>query len=520
LIEEANMGELSVSAVQRDASERDSVADDRTSLLPVLCIAAAAGVLHILTNGRYGFHRDELQFLSDARHLDWGYVSYPPLTPFIERVALSLFGLSMVGLRLFSVIAQVLVIVVSALMARDLGGGRLAQFTTALVVALSPLPIFEATEFQYTSYAFLWWVLAVWFTIRLLKTDNPRWWLAIGAALGLGLMTKYAIVFYIAGILAGMAFTPARRYFTSKWFWAGVGLALLIFLPNIIWLVRHDFISYKFLQHIHVRDVGEGRADGFLLNQFLVCANVFAVPVWLMGLYAFLRNRRYRMVAWMYLVPLLVFWIDKGRFYYVAEAYPMLLAMGSVACERWLTRIPRWPRLTVEAVFFAGVLFAGGYFFAGWVPLASDGPLRDFALKHSEDLREEIGWDELVKNIAAVRDSLPADRQNTVGILVGNYGEQGAIELLGSAYHLPMPMSMTNSAWLRGYPTPPPSTVIIIGSSREWIEKNFTGCRIAGNTGNSLGVKNEESEYHKDIFVCGPPRQPWPVFWKEHERFG
>jgi len=314
LIEEANMGELSVSAVQRDASERDSVADDRTSLLPVLCIAAAAGVLHILTNGRYGFHRDELQFLSDARHLDWGYVSYPPLTPFIERVALSLFGLSMVGLRLFSVIAQVLVIVVSALMARDLGGGRLAQFTTALVVALSPLPIFEATEFQYTSYAFLWWVLAVWFTIRLLKTDNPRWWLAIGAALGLGLMTKYAIVFYIAGILAGMAFTPARRYFTSKWFWAGVGLALLIFLPNIIWLVRHDFISYKFLQHIHVRDVGEGRADGFLLNQFLVCANVFAVPVWLMGLYAFLRDRRYRMVAWMYLVPLLGFWIDKGRF--------------------------------------------------------------------------------------------------------------------------------------------------------------------------------------------------------------
>ena len=214
------MAELSVSATGMTVSAVTQTRRPAIPFFPFLCIAAAAGLLHILTNGRYGFHRDELQFLSDARHLDWGYVSYPPLTPFIERISLGLFGLSMVGLRMFSVIAQMLVIVVSALMARDLGGGRLAQVTTALTVALSPLPIFEATEFQYTSFAFLWWVLAAWFTIRLLKTENPRWWIAIGAALGLGLMTKYAIVFYIAGILVGMAFTPARRYFASKWFWA------------------------------------------------------------------------------------------------------------------------------------------------------------------------------------------------------------------------------------------------------------------------------------------------------------
>ncbi len=166
------MAELSVSAGTSNHT-LSNVSTRTTSLLPVLCIAAAAALVHILTNGRYGFHRDELQFLSDARHLDWGYVSYPPLTPFIERIGLSLFGLSMIGLRMFSVIAQAAVIVVSGLMARDLGGGRLAQFATALAVALSPLPIFEATEFQYTSYAFLWWVLVAWFTIRLLKTENP-----------------------------------------------------------------------------------------------------------------------------------------------------------------------------------------------------------------------------------------------------------------------------------------------------------------------------------------------------------
>jgi hypothetical protein len=512
------VAELSVSRTPGDLTRSDP--DTRTSLLPVFCIAIAAALVHISTNGRYGFHRDELQFLSDARHLDWGYVSYPPLTPFIQHIGLSLFGLSLIGLRMFSVIAQAAVIVVSGLMARDLGGGRLAQVTTALAVALSPLPIFEATEFQYTSFAFLWWVLAAWFTIRLLKTENPRYWLAIGAALGLGLMTKYAIVFYIAGILVGMALSPARRYFASKWFWSGVALALLIFLPNLVWLIQHDFISYKFLQHIHTRDVGEGRADGYLLYQFLVCANLFSAPVWLIGLYTFLRDRRYRMIAFMYLVPFAVFWIDKGRFYYLAEAYPVLIAMGAVTSERWLARIPLWTQRTIEVVFFAGLFTCGAYFFAGWVPFAASGPLRDFALKHSEDLREEIGWDEMVKAVANVRDSLSPDQQASLGILVGNYGEQGAIELFGPAYHLPPPISMTNSAWLRGYPSPPPSTLIVVGSSREWADKNFTACRLAGHIGNSLGVQNEESKYHADFFLCGPPRQPWPVFWKDHERFG
>ena len=509
-----------MSTIQMDRTSGRAGTEPRGALGVLLALATAVAAIHIATNGRYGFHRDELQFLSDASHLDWGYVAYPPLTPFIERISLGLFGLSLAGLRLFSVIAQAMAIVVSGRMARELGGGRLAQIATALAVALSPLPIFEATEFQYTSFAMLWWVLVTWFTIRLLKTGNPRWWLAIGVVLGLGLLTKYAIVFYIAGILVGMAFSASRRYFASRWFWAGVAVALLIFLPNLIWLVRHDFISYRFLQHIHARDVGEGRAEGFLPYQFLVCANLLAAPVWLIGLYGFLRDRRYRVLAWMYLVPLLIFWIDKGRFYYLAEAYPALLAMGAVACERWLARIPVWARRTVEIVFFQGLVVCGAYFFAGWVPLASHGLLRSFALAHSEDLREEIGWTELVQTVASIRDSLPADEQASFGVLVGNYGEQGAIEMLGPTYHLPQPVSMTNSAWLRGYPIPPPTTLIVVGFSRESADRAFTGCRLAGHNGNPEGVNNEESQYHPDIFVCGSPRLPWPEFWRRYQSFG
>lgn len=240
-------------------------------------------------------------------------------------------------------------------------------------------------------------------------------------------------------------------------------MALLIFLPNLIWLVRHDFISYDFLRHIHARDVGEGRADGFLRDQFSVCTNFFAVPLWLLGLVAYLRDRRYRMLAWMYLVPLALFFFGKGRGYYMAAAYPMLLAMGAAAGERQLDRWPKLGRWALEAVLFSGLALCGAYTFAVILPLQSSGPLRDFALKMNGDLREEFGWNEMVKTVAGIRDSLPPDQQAHLGITTGNYGEYGAIDMLGPAYGLPAPIGTVNSEWLRGYPTPQPTTIIVLG---------------------------------------------------------
>ncbi len=489
-------------------------------MFAVAGIALVVTVIHLLTNNRYGFHRDELQFLSDARHLDWGFVAYPPFTPFVERIGLEIFGVSMVGLRFFSMIAQALAIVVTGLMAWELGGGRLAQVSAALVVATSGLPVFEGTEFQYSTFDYLWWVLIAYFLIRMLKTDDPRWWLGIGATIGLGLETKYSICFFIAGILGGMLLTSARRYFLSGWFWGGVGVALLIFLPNFLWQVRHGFISYHFLQHIHVRDVGEGRANGFWRDQFLICTNMFVAPIWIAGAVAFLMDRRYRMLGWMYVIPVLLFFFGKGRGYYVAPAYPMLFAMGAVVGERWVGSMRRGWRLVVEGVFFTALAAWAVFVYALIVPLTTSGPVKEFALKNNGDLREEIGWDELVKNVAGIRDSLPPEQRASVGVLVGNYGEAGAVEILGPAYHLPAPISMTNSAWLRGYPTPQPTTLIVVGFSRESADKVFTACTLAGHNGNSEGVKNEESEYHPDIFVCGPPRMPWAEFWRTHQRYG
>ena len=507
-------GALPVSYTQPDS------AASRADQAILLAIAAAVALLHIFTNGRYGFHRDELQFLSDARHLDWGFVAYPPFTPFVERIALSLFGLSLVVLRLFSVIAQAIVIVVGGLMARDLGGNRLAEVTAALSVGLSGLPLFEATEFQYTSFSFFWWILVCWFTLRLLKSENPRWWIAIGACVGFALLTKYSVIFFIAGLLAGLVLTPARTHFKSAWFWAGVAIALLVFLPNVVWLVHHDFISYHFLQHIHARDVSEGRAEGYWKYQFLLDINAFAIPLWLAGLIACFRNSRCRILAWMYAVPVLLFWIGKGRFYYVAEAYPAMIAMGTVAAERWLVSRPTWLWRSIATAFFAGLFAFGAYYAAILIPFASSGPLRDFALSHNGDLREEIGWDELVRTIAQIRDSLPPEQQAHLGITTGNYGEYGAIDVLGRAYGLPEPIGTNNSEWLRGYPSPPPTTLIVLGLNRQQADSIFTGCRLAGHNGNLEGIRNEESVNHPDIFVCGAPRIPWPQLWQEHKDFG
>ena len=506
---------------QLDAhSSANKATHPSANTIAVAGIALTIAVVHLLTNNRYGFHRDELQTLSDALHLDWGFVAYPPLTPFLERICLGIFGVSLVGLRLFSVIAQAAAVFITGLMARELGAGRWAQATTALGVAVSPLPLFEGTEFQYTSLDYLWWVLIAYFVIRLLKTENPRWCLAIGAVIGVGLMTKYTMAFSVAGILVGLLLTRARRFLASQWFWAGAALALLIFLPNLIWQLRHDFISLHFLQHIHTRDVGEGRANGFWRAQFLVCANRFAAPLWILGLIGFLRSSRYRALAWMYVIPLAIFWLAKGRGYYTGAAYPMLMAMGASMSEGWLRLLPRLWRGTIQTAYVIALAAWGVYVATVILPLASGGPLKERALNNNGDLREEIGWNELVKTVAGIRDSLPPEQRQNVGVVVGNYGEQGAIEILGRAYQLPAPISGTNSAWLRGYPAVPPSNLIVLGFGRKYVERTFTSCQLAGHITNPDGVHNEEINDHPDIFVCGAPRAPWPEFWNKFQNFG
>ena len=176
-------------------------------VVTLICLAAATVIVHVLTGGRYGFHRDELATLQDARHLAWGYVAYPPVTPFFARIALELFGTSLAGFRLFAAVAQAAAVVLTGLMARELGGTRWAQLVAA--TAAVPFCLGGGALMQYLSFDYLCWVLTAYFTLRLLKSDDPRWWIAIGSSIGLGMLSKYTMPFFVAGLVVGVLATDS-----------------------------------------------------------------------------------------------------------------------------------------------------------------------------------------------------------------------------------------------------------------------------------------------------------------------
>jgi 4-amino-4-deoxy-L-arabinose transferase-like glycosyltransferase len=490
-------------------------------VVTLVYLATVTVIVHVLTGGRYGFHRDELATLEDARHLAWGYVAYPPVTPFFARTALELFGTSLAGFRLFAAVAQAVALVLTGLMARELSGTRWAQLVAA--TAAVPFCLGGGALMQYLSFDYLCWVLTAYFTLRLLKSDDPRWWIAIGSSIGLGMLSKYTMPFFIAGLVVAVLATDLRKHLKNKWLWWGVVVSVVIFLPNLIWQAQHNFVSLDFLQNIHARDVREGKARGFLPGQLKV--TLFAFPLCMAGLYFYLfspRGKRFRMLGWMYVVPLLLFVIAKGREYYVAPAYPMLYAAGSVAAEAWLESArPSWAsilRRLVWTVLVVDIAIAAAF----TLPLA---PVNSAWFMMAREVNgdfqcEEIGWPELVETVAHIRDSLPTQDRVHLGILATNYGEAGAVNLYGTQYGLPRAISGVNSFSERGYGNPPPQVVIVLGLPREFVDKKFAACQLAARSWNRFKVPNEETLQHPDIFVCRGLLQSWPEFWKDFRSFG
>ena len=481
--------------------------------------AIATILVHLLTANRYGWHRDELAMFDDARHLAWGYVVYPPVTPFFARIALTLFGTSLVGFRFFAALVQALAVYLTGLMARELGGQREAQILAAL--AAVPFCLGGGALMQYISFDYICWVLTAYCMIRLLRTHNPRWLLYGGVAIAFGMLSKYTMAFFVCGVLGGLLLTSARRFFLSKWFWAGLAAAVLIFLPNLLWQLRHDFVSLDFLRFLHERDVTAGLTRDFLPDQLL--QTLFAIPLWIVGLWFYLFSKqgfRFRALGWMYFLTLALFVIAKSRGYYLAPAYPMLYAAGAVVCENFFTRAhDTWAQFLRPALCTALILSIVGAM-AIALPIA---PIKSrwwyAASAIDTALPEQIGWPEFVATIAQIRDSLPADHREKVGILAGNYGEVGAISLYGPRFGLPPAISGVNSSWERGYGSPPPETLIIAGFWKEFVDDHFSSCRVAAKVWNSYGIENEETFEHPYIFVCGPPLKGWPEFWKDFQMF-
>lgn len=494
-----------------------------SDLIPILLFAAAKVLFHLLTNDGYGFHRDELATIDDAKHLAWGYVAYPPVTPFFGWLALLVGDATPAVMRFLPSVAQSVVLVLAALIARHFGGGRRAQWIAALATAIVPVSLAASALYQYVAFDFLWWVLIAYCVVRLAASGDPRWWVPIGIAIGLGVMTKYTILLYLAGIVVGFLATDLRRHIRSGWLWTGVALSLLIVAPHLVWQWQHDFITADFLEHIRARDVRIGRTDGFVSDQFLTASNPLTVPLWIAGLVSLFVARRFakfRIVGWMAVVPFVLFLIMRGRGYYMAPAYPMLLAAGATQLSAWLdTRTVPVRRGAFAAVLV--LLIAGASAAVVALPIAPLGsPLFAFASRENGDLREEVGWPELVAEVARIHRSLPAEERAQTGVFCSNYGEAGAVNLYGPAHGLPAAISNVNSYWLRGPGANPQPDMIVLGARREDLEPFFESVTLAGRTPVVAGVQNEETTRHPEIFLCRGIRQPWHQVWKSIRGFG
>ena len=482
-------------------------------------------LLQVPTNGQYGFHQDELVTMDIAtRQLAWGYVAWPPVTPLLARLALSLFGLSPIGLRFFAVLAESLVMLLAGLMVRDLGGRRWAQILAAVAVATSPISIVQAGLFQYETLDYFCWVLLAFMVIRLLKTEDPRWWLGIGASIGLGMMTKYTLAFSVIGLLVGVLATRNRQYITNPWLWGAAALALVIWLPNLIWQFQNHWISLYFLASIHGRDVQAGLTGTFLTDQLLFNFNPVMLFLVIAGLYYFFFSpvgKRYRLMGWMYVVPFLLLILIQGKGYYVAAAYPMLAAGGAVWWEARINRMVnqrgarvwRWISWSVLSAFALLLI-------ATELPVAPLGSAWwDTVSKSNTELKSEVGWPELAQQVARAYESLPADEKSGAAILTLSAGEVGSVDMYGPAYGLPKAISGFNSYWQYGYGNPPPQTVVVVGFPASFMS-NFQDCTFFARITTRFNIQNEETIDHRAIYMCHNLREPWPVFWQDFQYFG
>jgi len=493
-------------------------ASERKTTAILLLLAGLTVIFHFAIGNRYGFHRDELQFLFDARHLAWGYVAYPPLTSFLGRIAIALFGVSPAVFRLPASIADAGSLVLIGLLARQLGGRRAAQII-ALLSAVAILLVVGALM-QYVSFDYLAWTLVAFFTAMVLRTGNPRWWLAVGAAIGMGIESKYSIAFPVAGLLAGLAVLPSQRHhLRSRWLWLAAALALAIAAPHLIWEARHGFITIQMERFVHKRDVGEGRAAGYWSDQLKFMA--LGLPIAVAGLWWLLKSARFRLLAFIYLGPLILFALAHGRGYYLLGGYVPLYAAGAVWWEEFLGRRSLAVRHSVWTVLTIALLLDAVGYTRAFLPVAHIGSRLFYKeMDFSSDLADEIGWPDVVADVDGVWNQLPPTDRAHAAILAGNYGEAGALALYGPKYGLPDPISPVNSFYDRGFGSPAPEVVVTVGFSQEKLARFFGTCTPAGHLHIPYGVKNEESEWHPDLFVCRNPLERWDQMWPRMHSFG
>ena len=499
---------------------------DRTHLLPLLVWWAVLPptvvklLVHAVTAGSYGYFRDELYFLDCARHLQWGYVDDAPGFVLLFKVAL-LMGGSLQVVRLLAALAGVGTVVLAALFARELGGRGFAQFFAGLCVLAAPVCLGVDSILCCGSVEPLFWLGCALLALRIVRTENSKLWLLFGVVAGLGLQMKYTMGLVLVCFVAGMVLTEMRWEMRRPLFWAGVGVALLIFLPSLVWQIDNHFPLVTDMRNIARIGKNVVLTPLQFVWQQIEFLNPLLLPFWLAGLILLLMRSWTRFLGVFYLLLLVALILLHGKNYYLAAAYPMLFAAGAVAVEVLLARWERaWPKVALSC--FVGVTFlliaplvlpllpperlAAYQAHLGVHPQKQEVG-HDSVLE--QRLGDQFGWQELTNEVAAIYRALPAEERARTGIYAANYGEAGAINQFGPALGLPTAICAHQAHSFWGLPSVEPGTLICLGCDREGLERNFDSVVEVGEHFHPWGMAEE----NRPIYLCSGLRTPLRLLW-------
>jgi 4-amino-4-deoxy-L-arabinose transferase-like glycosyltransferase len=495
-----------VSTAFEDAQDRGVVA---FATAPVLAITGAVGLLLLLTSGRYGYHRDELYFIEAGRHPAWGYPDQPPLTPLLARLMDGVVPGSVSVLRLPSLAAAMLVVVLTALLAREFGGAAFAQMLSALVIGTGVYTLVVGHLLSTSTVDLLVWVTITWLIARILRTGGQRLWLAVGAVTGVGLLNKHLVLFLVAALLLAALLVPAaRRQLRSPWLWGGVLLALALWIPNLLWQATHDWPQLTLAADIREEYDVAGERIAFVALQLVLFSPVAALlaALGLAQLWRYPGLQPYRLFAWAWLVLLVLFFLTGGKGYYLGGLYPALVAAGALWAER---RVEGRRGLAVAWVSAAVAAALIGMPIA--LPILPAETLANSPYAGpAEDALETVGWPQLAAAVREASGDMAEDRRHGAVVFTGNYGEAGAVALFGRDGRLPPVVSGHNGFGLWGPPAADAGPVLLVDAGGG-LEAEFDNCIAAATVDNGQGVDNEEQG--ATVWRCDGPRGGWEAAW-------
>ncbi|MDX6263028.1 MAG: hypothetical protein QOH84_4716 [Kribbellaceae bacterium] len=483
---------------------------------PVAGIAVALAVVLTALSGRYGFHRDELYFLVAADHLAWGYIDQPPLTPLLVHISTTIFGETPMGVRVISTLTSALTVVVVALIAREFNASRRAQILAALCTAISGFVMGVGHLASTATYDLLAWMTISLLAIKLLRTNNPRWWVALGLAAGIALENKYLVVLPLGALLIAVLITGPRSVLRTWWLPAGLAVAALIAAPNLIWQATHDWPQLTVAGGISEDDGTENRIM-FIPLQILQLSP-FLVPIWIAGFLNLWRSpalRWARPVALAYPILCVVVLAVGGKPYY---ALPLLLVLIAAGCQptlNWLAATRTTARRTAVSIGLVLTALTSALFTLPVLPASAV----NFVIPINAEQGEQIGWPQLTSAVAKAWQQIPEDQRARAVLFAGNYGQAGALAKYGPAQGLPQPYSghMSFHDWSQPSDMQNGPVLLVEQERTPAYEANFTNCRQVGTVDNGINVDNEEQG--TALVLCAGTKSPWSQLWPSLRRY-